>query len=110
MNNTIKYYDGSIEPSKATALSLDPLRQGLYFEERKWLRQGGKRRRDYTQLGGLAMTVKTVKDINSVFRPSVDHSIATDWFTVGCLKWCLMYSRIYCKGYNFTHKAHNLYQ
>jgi hypothetical protein len=34
----------------------------------------------------LATLVKTVKEIKSVFRPSVEYTIATDWVTSGCLK------------------------
>ena len=41
----------------------------------------------------LAMQVKTVKDLCHLSRPSVVCTIATDWVTYGCLKWCLMYSR-----------------
>lgn len=39
------------------------------------------------------MSVKTVKDLVQKLRPSVLRRIATDWFTDGYLKWCLMYSR-----------------
>jgi hypothetical protein len=45
-----------------------------------------------------AMLVKTVKGAALVQRPSVLRKIATDWFTNGCLKWCLMYSRNLSEG------------
>lgn len=41
----------------------------------------------------LAIRVKTVNVGYHLSRPSVVYTIATDWVTCGCLKWCLMYSR-----------------
>jgi len=40
------------------------------------------------------MLVLTVKAISQTARPSVINLTATDWFTGGWLKCCLMYSRI----------------
>lgn len=45
---------------------------------------------------------------NQLSRPSVDQSIATDWITVGCLKWCLMYSRNYSEDL-FSHTRPTAY-
>jgi hypothetical protein len=45
--------------------------------------------------------VKTVKEIAFVSRPSVVCTIATDWVTGGCLKWCLMYSRFLHRFYSY---------
>jgi len=47
-------------------------------------------RKDYVRYD-KAISMKTVKEQS--LRPSVVHTIATDWLIDRCLKWCLMYSR-----------------